>query len=140
MADTVSNDTLNLSSVSLTTGGNNSSTAFGGVITGSGSLTKTGSGTMTLTNNETYTGNTTVSAGELALADGANSDNIAGSPTITVAASRVARCQRPASHHACPGERPDPARRRQRHRRLRGRAPPAPPSRRASPAPHPPAS
>ncbi len=57
---------VQLGSGSLTTGGDNSSTAFAGVISGTGgSLTKTGSGTLTLTGANTYSGGTTVSAGVL---------------------------------------------------------------------------
>ena len=51
----------------LTTGGNNTSTSYAGVISGNGGLTKTGTGTQTLTNINTYTGTTTVSAGTLLL-------------------------------------------------------------------------
>src|SRR5262249_56263256 len=47
----------------LTTGANNSSTAFGGDITGAGSLTKVGTGTLTLTGARTYTRATVVRAG-----------------------------------------------------------------------------
>src|SRR5262249_34105136 len=49
----------------LTNGANNSSTAFGGDITGTGSLTKVGAGTFTLTGASTYTGPTVVSDGNL---------------------------------------------------------------------------
>ncbi len=51
----------------LTTGGNNSSTTWGGVISGTGSVTKTGTGTMTYTGTNTYTGGTTISTGTLAV-------------------------------------------------------------------------
>jgi len=52
----------------LTTGGNNASTTFSGVISGTGNgITKIGSGTFTLSGSSTYTGSTTVSAGTLAL-------------------------------------------------------------------------
>ncbi len=62
---------INLGANTITTGGNNASTSFGGVIGGTGgSLNKAGIGTMTLTSNQTYTGGTTVSAGTLLLASG----------------------------------------------------------------------
>jgi autotransporter-associated beta strand protein len=49
----------------LTTGGANSSTSYGGVISGTGTFTKNGTGTQTLTGANTYTGSTTVNAGGL---------------------------------------------------------------------------
>jgi autotransporter-associated beta strand protein len=54
----------------LSTGGNNTSTSFSGVIqngAGTTGLTKAGSGTMTLSNTSTYTGATTVNAGTLSV-------------------------------------------------------------------------
>ncbi len=72
-----------LNSYNLTTGGNNSSSTFSGVIAGTGSgITKAGTGIFTLTGNNTYTGSTTVSAGTLSLnrAGGA----IADTSNITV--------------------------------------------------------
>jgi len=58
---------VNLGANTLTTGGDNSSTSYGGNINGTGGLTKTGSGTLTLTGSNTYTGRTTVSQGTLLL-------------------------------------------------------------------------
>jgi autotransporter-associated beta strand protein len=55
-----------LGAKSLTVGGDNTSTTFGGAISGTGgSLTKSGSGTQTLSGVNTYTGNTTINAGTL---------------------------------------------------------------------------
>lgn len=57
---------VSLSSGSLTAGGDNTSTTFNGVISGTGgSLTKTGTGTLTLGNTNTHTGATAVNAGTL---------------------------------------------------------------------------
>lgn len=66
----------------LTTGADNTSTVFGGVISGTnGALTKVGSGTQTLSGVNTYTGATTVTGGTLAL--GA-SDRIANSSNLVL--------------------------------------------------------
>ena len=53
-------NTSGTSTYTLTTGGNNTSTTFGGIIsnvTGTLALTKTGSGTLTLSGNNTFAGN-----------------------------------------------------------------------------------
>lgn len=47
------------------------SATFSGIISGTGSLTKTGAGTLILANTHIYTGDTTISAGTLALAGSA---------------------------------------------------------------------
>src|SRR5437660_609188 len=58
----------------LTTGGDNTSTAFSGVIqdgaAGATNLTKVGTGTFTLSGANTYTGTTTISAGTLQIGTG----------------------------------------------------------------------
>ncbi|NBT37211.1 MAG: hypothetical protein EBT21_03700, partial [Actinobacteria bacterium] len=58
---------VTLGSASFTVGGDNSSTTYSGVMSGTGRLTKTGNGVMTLSGANTYTGVTTVSAGTLRL-------------------------------------------------------------------------
>lgn len=60
---------VTLGTNTLTTGANNTSTTFAGVISGSNTcgLVKTGTGTMTLSGVNTYTGDTTVSDGTLKL-------------------------------------------------------------------------
>ncbi len=75
--------------VALNVGGNNQSTTYSGVMSGSGSLAKTGTGTFTLTGTNTYAGATTVSNGTLvvngAIAGGLTVDSgatLGGSGTI----------------------------------------------------------
>ena len=51
----------------LTTGGNNTSTTFSGVIGGTGGLTKTGTGTFTITGTNTFGGPTIIAQGTLQL-------------------------------------------------------------------------
>lgn len=59
--------TVDLGGNTLTVGGNNISTIFGGTITNTGALVKQGTGTMALTNDNTYSGPTTVAGGTLVL-------------------------------------------------------------------------
>ncbi|MCB1129613.1 MAG: autotransporter-associated beta strand repeat-containing protein [Verrucomicrobiae bacterium] len=75
-----------LGTATLTTGGTNADTTFPGVISGTGGLTKVGAGTFTLTGTNTYTGDTTVSAGVLAV-DG---DALADSGKLVISGGKVA--------------------------------------------------
>lgn len=61
----VSGGNVTLGSGTLTTGGDNTSTTFAGVMAGSGGLIKNGVGTMTLTGANSYNGATTVNTGSL---------------------------------------------------------------------------
>jgi len=66
--------------MSLTVGGDNTSTAFSGVISGTGALSKTGTGTLTLSGNNTYTGGTTLNGGTL----GIGHSNALGTGGLTI--------------------------------------------------------
>jgi filamentous hemagglutinin family protein len=74
---------VNLGTGTLSAGGNNTSTIYSGVMSGTGGLTKLGTGTLTLSGNNTYTGATTINAGTLQL--GA-ANRIANASAVTVAA------------------------------------------------------
>ncbi len=75
-ANVLSNVTLG--NATLTTGTDNTSTTFAGVISGTnGSLTKTGTGTMALTGFNTYTGTTAINGGELNVGTAQNG-NVSG--------------------------------------------------------------
>ena len=56
-----------LGSNTLTTGSNNNSTTYSGVMSGTGALSKTGTGTLTLSGSNTYSGGTTISNGTIKL-------------------------------------------------------------------------
>ncbi|NCW46098.1 MAG: hypothetical protein EBV77_11695, partial [Gemmatimonadaceae bacterium] len=72
---------VDIAGVSLSTGADNASTAFNGVIQGaSGSLVKTGTGILTLGGYSTFTGGTTISGGGLML----NGYNSTGSGNATI--------------------------------------------------------
>ena len=66
----------------LTVGGNNSSTAFSGVVSGSGSLMKTGSGVLSLSGNSSFTGSLTVQGGALVLDGAGSAGDGTGSTTV----------------------------------------------------------
>ena len=55
-----------------------SSQQYGGLISGSGSLTKAGGGALTLSGDNTYTGETTITSGLLAIGAGGTSGSVAG--------------------------------------------------------------
>ena len=57
---------------------NRGDTTFGGLISGTGSVTQQGSGTTVLTGNSNYTGGTTISAGTLQLGAGGTTGSIVG--------------------------------------------------------------
>ena len=68
--------------VNLTVGGNGASTAYSGMLSGAGSVTKAGAGTLSLVSTNTYTGGTTITAGALQLGDGATvNGSVAGNIT-----------------------------------------------------------
>ena len=70
---------LVIGSNSLTLGKNGeTNTSFGGVISGSGGLTKVGSSTQTLTGANIYTGGTTISGGILSIGTNSTNGSIAG--------------------------------------------------------------
>ncbi len=58
---------------------------YGGMISGTGSLTKSGAGTLTLTGSNTHTGGTTVSAGTLQIGNGGASGSLSGNITNNAA-------------------------------------------------------
>ena len=72
-----------LGAATLTVGDSNS-TSFGGVISGTGSITKTGSGTLTLSGVNTFDGVATISQGTLATT---STGRLANAATVKVASS-----------------------------------------------------
>ncbi len=75
--------TVSLQTNTLTAGGDNSSTTFGGVISGSGGFTKTGTGTLTLSGTNTYSGLTSVTGGGVLALSGGSA--IADSSAVSLA-------------------------------------------------------
>ena len=61
---------LGAGAATLTHGGDNASTVYGGVISGTGNITKLGTGTFAVTATNTYSGTTTISAGTFQLGNG----------------------------------------------------------------------
>jgi fibronectin-binding autotransporter adhesin len=89
LAINLNNNNTTVGPVALTVGGNNESTTYSGVLSSTvagGSLTKVGSGTLTLTGVNTYTGDTTVTAGVLAI----NGTAIADTAKLVISGGQVA--------------------------------------------------
>ena len=63
---------VTLGTATLTAGADDTSTAFSGVISGTGSLAKTGAGNMTLSGTNTYGGVTTISGGTVSVSTDSN--------------------------------------------------------------------
>ncbi|MGY3230956.1 fibronectin-binding autotransporter adhesin [Luteibacter sp. HA06] len=61
-----------LNGTALTVNGTGTNTSFGGVLSGTGGLTKTGTGTQALTGINTYTGGTAINGGTLQISQDAN--------------------------------------------------------------------
>ena len=76
---TVGNNLAVGTGVTATVDNNGNALSLGGVISGSGALTKVGNGTLALGGINSYTGNTTVNAGGLSISSAAN---VASSPNI----------------------------------------------------------
>ncbi len=74
--------TVALGSATLTTGNDNSSTTFSGIIGGSGGLGKVGSGAFTLSGPNTYSGGTSILAGTIVVGN----DSAFGSGPLSMAA------------------------------------------------------
>ncbi|OWF75757.1 hypothetical protein B4907_20935, partial [Yersinia kristensenii] len=71
----VAGDIINNSALSFN---RSDALAYGGVISGSGSVVKAGNDVLTLTGNNTFTGDTTISAGTLQIGNGGTTGAIAG--------------------------------------------------------------
>ncbi|WGD31063.1 autotransporter domain-containing protein [Ancylobacter sp. WKF20] len=69
---------VELGAHTLTTGGDNQSTRFSGVIAGSGRLVKTGSGVMVLDGDNSFTGGTTIAGGQVTLGHGGTTGSLVG--------------------------------------------------------------
>ncbi len=75
---------VTLGSGSLTMGGNNTSTTYTGVISGTGTFTMNGTGTFTLNGTATWTGPLVVSGGAVFKYDNQSRFNVTGSGAITL--------------------------------------------------------
>jgi autotransporter-associated beta strand protein len=80
----VNGGNVTLGAAALTIGGDGTSpSAYAGIISGTGDITKIGLGTLTLSGANTYSGTTTIAAGTLQIGDGGTTGAIASSASIT---------------------------------------------------------
>ncbi|MFZ5780337.1 MAG: autotransporter domain-containing protein [Pseudomonadota bacterium] len=78
---------VTLGAATLTTGNDNTSTTFSGVISGSGGLSKIGSGTLTLSGANSYSGGTVLAAGGLTVSGSLASGIIVNGGSLLVSGS-----------------------------------------------------
>ena len=78
---------VSLGSGTLTSGGNNASTTFSGVISGTGGIAKAGAGTLTLSGANTYSGVSSVNAGTLVAANANALGATSGGTTVATGAT-----------------------------------------------------
>ncbi|HVZ80989.1 MAG TPA: autotransporter domain-containing protein [bacterium] len=82
---------VNLGTKNLTTGGNNLSTSYSGVISGAGSLIKNGPGLMILSGDNLYSGGTTIFGGTVVVDGGSlGSGPVSNQATLTYALDSMA--------------------------------------------------
>jgi fibronectin-binding autotransporter adhesin len=73
---------LDFDAYTFTAGGDDTSSAFSGIVSGTGSLAKTGTGTLTLSGTSTYTGGTAILGGTLSVGADENLGGGAGGLTL----------------------------------------------------------
>jgi len=102
----VTGGNITMGAGNLSTGGANTNTSYGGVISGSGTFTKTGTGTQILSGANTYSGATTLSGGSLFINGSTNSLStlsVAGGTTIGGSGSFPNTVSLPATATVSPG-------------------------------------
>ncbi len=80
---------VTLGAGTLTAGGDNTSSTFSGVVSGTGGLTKAGTGTLTMTGVNTFTGSISVNGGNLVLAGTAGTAAAVSNVSIRTGGSLV---------------------------------------------------